>query len=206
MRGTLRCGFDDVSTTAVLAQCGPSEQLGKQRSAFLLARVVLVCGALLVSCGEHYPVFLAGGAVSISPSSGGCDAGPHVIPADGIPTSERVAGDRLSDGDGGRVECRVSKEGSGYRVHLSLTEGARSFLLDATLAPDVTEYLGTGSVEFHDPDDNDLVSGSCTVSVLANQEIGTGKAWGNFSCTTDGAVPGLACDFEGSFVAELCDD
>jgi hypothetical protein len=126
---------------------------------------------------------------------------------DGSPvTSELVAGARITDGEEGDVDCSVVPSGGGYRVALALAEGVSSFALTATLVPEGDGYAGTGQAGFYHPNAGNVASDTCTVEVLPNQEIGTGKVWGTFDCTqsTKEASPGYTCNFEGAFIAENC--
>jgi hypothetical protein len=147
------------------------------------------------------------GASRVLPTSSGCGPGPYLIPAAGTPTTERVAGDRVTDGAEGDVDCSVTASGPGYRVSVSLEEGPRSFVATATLEP-VGDglYSGSGSVGFYDPSAGNVSSQTCAFEVLANQEIGIGKAWGNVTCTQSmkEANPGYSCNFEGNFLVENC--
>jgi len=153
----------------------------------------------------------ARGASRVFPYSSGCGPGPYVIPTVGTPTSERVAGDRITDGDDGDVDCSVTKSGGSYRIRGSLEEGATSFAIGGSViaVPDTGVFQSegaTGSVSFYHPNSGNISSETCTIEVLENQEIGTGKVWGNFDCTqsTKEANPGFACNFEGSFIFENC--
>jgi hypothetical protein len=121
-----------------------------------------------------------------------------------------VAGDRITDGKNGDVDCSVTKSGSGYRIHGELEEGATSFALDGTVvdAGDGSYRTegDTGSSGFYHPNSGNIYSVTCSVEILPSQEVGTGKAWGNYSCTqsTKEGVPGFSCNFEGSFIFENC--
>jgi hypothetical protein len=153
----------------------------------------------------------ARGASRVFPYSSGCGPGPYIIPTDGTPTSERVAGDRITDGDNGDVDCSVTSGGGGYRIEGSLEQGPNSFSISGS----VVEIPGTGVfqsqsptgyVGFYNPNSGNISSQTCTLEVLESQEIGTGKVWGNFDCTQSQkeANPGFACNFEGSFIFENC--
>jgi len=149
----------------------------------------------------------ARGASSVFPYTSGCGVGPYRIPADGTATNDRVVGDRITDGVGGDVDCSVTPSGSGYRVAVALEAGASAFSATATLESDAdSSFSGTGRIGFYHPDAGNISSETCRFEVLASQEVGTGKVWGNFDCTqaTKEATPGFTCNFEGSFVAEDC--
>ncbi len=151
----------------------------------------------------------ARGASRVFPYSSGCGPGPYVIPTGGTPTSERVAGDRITDGDSGDVDCSVTKSGGGYKIRGSLEEGATSFAISGTVVEidsGIYQSETSGAVGFYHPNSGNISSETCTLEVLQNQEIATGKVWGNFDCTNSikEANPGLSCNFEGSFIFENC--
>ncbi len=149
----------------------------------------------------------ARGASNVYPYSSGCGPGPYRIPAAGAATTEQIVGDRITDDGEDEVDCNVTATASGYRVRASVAEGTADFAAEVDLEPagDGT-YSGTGTVGFYDPRSGYIASEVCVFEVLANQEIGTGKAWGNFDCTqsTKEGGPGYSCNFEGSFLVENC--
>ncbi len=122
--------------------------------------------------------------------------------------SEDVAGDRITDGDEQhRVDCAVAPRGDDYEVRLTLEQPPRSFQLDVVLTPVAGgTHRGMGSAQFYDPMAGSVASSTCVVEISANQEIGAGRAWGNFDCTqsTKEASPGWSCNFLGSFLVENC--
>ncbi len=155
----------------------------------------------------------ARGGSRFAVTSGGCNvATAFPIPAEGDATSRIVLGSRVEDGvDGASVTCRVVTSGDGFAFDGNVQEGSRAFTIIANVAPDdAGGHTGIGTVWHTDPNSPALNSddGACTVTVLPNQDIASGRVWGNFQCATVSAnnQPGIACSAEGSFVFENCEE
>lgn len=172
--------------------------------------VLLSFLALGAAACSNSPGPTAQGASRVFPTSSNCGSGPYVIPAVGTITTETIAGARIKDGDDADVDCTVKRSGDGYRISMALEEGPAAFSLSGTVTESTTApgtFAGTlGTVSFYDPDSGNVVSETCDLEIAANQEIGSGKAWGNYSCTNSvkEATPGFSCNFEGSFLVENC--
>ncbi len=155
----------------------------------------------------------ARGAMRVSPYSAGCGSGPYLIPSTGTITNEQTAGDRITDGKAGDVDCGVTQSGGGYHIHGELEQDRTSFTIDGIVVEDPAnpgQYQtagATGFGAFYAPSSGNIYSSTCTLTVLPHQDVATGRVWGNYRCTQstkEGDAGGFSCNFEGSFIFENC--
>jgi hypothetical protein len=179
------------------------------RSIGLSAVALLAYGT--IGCTDS-PSPAAKGGSHFATTSGGCNVvSGFPIPAEGQPTSRTSLGSRVEDGkDGASVDCRVVSSGEGFSFDGHVQSGSRAFTVIANVGPAETGgFVGTGTVWHTDPNSPALSSDSdaCEVTVLPNQDIASGRVWGNFVCPAVSAnnQPDVSCRAEGSFVFENCE-
>ena len=151
------------------------------------------------------------GASYFQTITGGCNVGTasaFAIPEGQQPTTQTDQGPRIEDGkNGADVSCEVSRSGDGYFISGTLQQGTRSFTVAGTVARGESGHAGLGTViQVDSPSSLNVRSDpdSCQLTVNANQDIGPGRVWGNFSCARVADPPNAECEAMGSFVFENC--
>ncbi|MBN2194699.1 MAG: hypothetical protein JW751_17925 [Polyangiaceae bacterium] len=103
--------------------------------------------------GASSPEAAPRGAMTVSPTSGGCGVGPYSIPAgvtDSSLTTDTNVGTRVEDGEHeASVDCAVSSSGTGYTITASVAQGTTAFFVAGSVeeAADGT-FSGSGEASF----------------------------------------------------------